>query len=116
MKTQRIELPFPIPLASCFINVGRTRTKSKRYRVYEKLAAAELMARGVKQMKPPYHIDITFCAPDRRKRDADNLFKCLFDTLVKNGVIEDDNNQCIHSASWRWVDEGEPCVVQITSI
>ena len=116
MTTQRITIPFPVPLASCFINVGKTRTKSKRYKAYEKEAAMLLMSQRAKPMKPPYHIDITFRAPDRRKRDADNLFKCLFDTLVKNGIIEDDNNQCIHSASWSWVEDGEPCVVNITSV
>lgn len=114
MNTQRLSIPFPIPLSSCFINVGRTRTKSKRYRSYEKTVAIVLA--GSRQMKPPYHIDIAFCAPDRRKRDADNLFKCLFDTLVKNGILEDDNNQCIHSATWCWVYEADPCVISITSI
>ena len=116
MATQAIGLPYPVPLSSCFINKGKGRTKSPRYRAYEEEAGKMLNAQGARPMKPPYHVTITLCAPDKRKRDADNLFKCLFDTLVKNGIIEDDNNQCIHSGSWAWTEEGEPCTVHITSI
>lgn len=34
-------------------------------------------------------IEVTF--PDRRRRDLDNLNKCLIDSVVKSGVIEDDH-------------------------
>ena len=36
-------------------------------------------------------VDLEFYPPDRRKRDLDNLFKCLFDSLVAAGCIEDDS-------------------------
>ena len=35
---------------------------------------------------------IEFYPPDNRKRDMDNQFKCLLDSLVKAGCIEDDSH------------------------
>lgn len=29
--------------------------------------------------------------PDRRRRDIDNILKCLLDSLVNAGVLEDDS-------------------------
>jgi len=118
MKTQRLELPFPPPLSACFTNkkYGKGRVKTARYRAFENEAGQMLMAQHTRSMKPPYHVDLYFRAPDKRKRDADNLKKATFDVLVKNGIIEDDNNHCIHSGTWQWVDEGPPLMVAITSI
>lgn len=37
-------------------------------------------------------VRIEFYPPDNRKRDLDNQFKCLLDSLVKAGCIEDDSH------------------------
>lgn len=39
----------------------------------------------------PVKIEVEFYPPDRRRRDLDNLFKCLFDSLVNAKAIEDDS-------------------------
>ena len=36
-------------------------------------------------------VEVEFYPPDWRRRDLDNLFKCLFDSLVNAGAIEDDH-------------------------
>jgi Holliday junction resolvase RusA-like endonuclease len=40
-----------------------------------------------------YGVDIYIYVkrPDNRKRDKDNIQKCLFDTIQKAGVIKDDS-------------------------
>ena len=38
------------------------------------------------------HVSITAFPPDRRKRDVDNILKCVLDALGKAGVYTDDSN------------------------
>ena len=119
MKTQRLTLPFPVPLAACFTNqkYGKGRTKTDRYKAYQHEAGQMLMfEQKAKPMQPPYHIDVYLRAPDKRRRDGDNTLKCIFDTCVKFGILKDDSNHEIHSFSVAWVEDGDPCVIQITSV
>ena len=37
------------------------------------------------------HIVLRLYPPDRRKRDMDNIFKCLFDSLEHGRLLENDN-------------------------
>lgn len=39
----------------------------------------------------PVKITLTFHPPDNRRRDLDNLLKCLFDSLKFAGVYADDS-------------------------
>lgn len=50
-------------------------------------------------------LDVTFIVkrPDKRKRDLDNLLKCLLDSLTKGGAWHDDSQ--IVSLTIRWRDE-----------
>lgn len=41
-------------------------------------------------LKKPVRADIFLYPPDKRKRDIDNVLKCLFDVLQHGGAIEDD--------------------------
>lgn len=108
----RLELPFPIPLHACFRNVpGRGRVKTERYAKYSDNAAKELLVQRPGRIKGPVSVHVSLVAPDARARDGDNLLKCLFDTLVKNGVIEDDSNRVIVRHSLTWAGYGPPCVV-----
>jgi Holliday junction resolvase RusA-like endonuclease len=47
------------------------------------------------EMPLPATISLQLCvdlyAPDKRRRDADNILKVLCDSLVKGGLIEDDS-------------------------
>lgn len=61
--------------------------EGRRYR--ETVAA---LARAAKiQAKGPVRICLRLYPPDRRRRDADNLRKALYDALVACGALEDDS-------------------------
>ena len=51
----------------------------------------------------PVRMTILACPPDKRRRDLDNLSKCLCDTAVHLGIIEDDH--WIHELYMRWERE-----------
>ena len=36
-------------------------------------------------------VDIKFIPPDRRRRDVDNILKCLLDSLEKASIYKDDS-------------------------
>ena len=75
-----------------------------------------IMAQGSPKVAGPVVLEVDFTAPDQRARDGDNLLKCVFDTLVKAGVIEDDNNRVILASSFRWVDAQTPCRVTVRPV
>ena len=109
-----LSLPFPVPLHACFIkSKGGSGIPSKRYEAYKVEAAKRIQKQGAPKVAGPVRIEIRLCAPDRRKRDGDNLMKCLFDTLVNNRVIEDDSNDIVRGFSVEWVADSDPCLVFI---
>lgn len=115
--TVSLNMPFPVPLASCFIkSKGGGGIPTKRYKAYRANAAQMITAQGSPKVAGPVVVEIELTAPDRRKRDADNLMKCVFDNLVKAGVIEDDNNRVVRAFSVRWVETGRPCYVTIRKV
>ena len=108
------ELPFPVPLAACFIkSKGGSGIPSERYKAYEREAWGMMLQAGSPRVSGPVSVHFTLCAPDRRKSDGDNLLKCLFDTLTHNGVIEDDNNAFVRHFSLEWIEQGQPCQVVV---
>lgn len=88
----------PVPLSACFVNVARNgRADSPRYKMFkadvdEHLAKMKL--RGA-LMRPMFStnvaVDFTVRKPDGRRRDIDNLTKCLCDTLTRNFILKDDS-------------------------
>lgn len=110
----RVDLPFPIPLHACFRNVaGRGRVRTERYLKYSANASKELLVQRPGKCVGPVSISVSLVAPDARARDGDNLLKCIFDTLVHNGIIEDDSNRVIVRHSLTWAPYGPPCTVII---
>ncbi|APX88668.1 hypothetical protein BV394_02080 [Brevirhabdus pacifica] len=115
--TISLNLPFPVPLSACFHNVrGRGRATTPRYAAYQREAGKMILAQGSPKVAGPVVLEVDFTAPDRRARDGDNLLKCVFDTLVKAGVIEDDNNRVIVASSFRWVHDQTPCRVTVRPV
>lgn len=61
---------------------GRTYRKTVADYVMESRTAAALSGRLA--------VELFVYPPDRRRRDLDNVSKCLFDSLTKAGVWKDD--------------------------
>jgi Holliday junction resolvase RusA-like endonuclease len=83
-------LKIQLPLKPISVNVafsGR-HFKTPAYKIFEE-AIFYLLPRNKKvlgEVKITYH----FYLKNYKRADLDNVFKCLNDTLVKFGVIEDD--------------------------
>ena len=111
-----INLPFPVPLRACFLkSKGGSGIPSKRYAAYGREATGMILEQGAPKVSGPVRVEISLCAPDRRRRDGDNLMKCLFDTLVRNRVIEDDSNAVVTGFSVEWVADAAPCRVRVVA-
>lgn len=59
-------------------------------RKFHKLVQHLFAESGQRKISGPVAVMLDFYPPDRRKRDLDNQFKCLFDSIVNAGCIEDD--------------------------
>jgi len=86
-----IKLPFPIPVNAMYANRKGGRRKSDRYKAWIDEAQWMLNTQYLRVIKGTYSIHIKVKRPDNRRRDIDNLIKCVSDILVTNGVIEDDS-------------------------
>lgn len=110
----RIELPFPVPLHALFVkHKGGGGIPSSRYKSYGREAWAAIAQQKPGKLKGEVSVFARLVAPDKRARDADNLGKCLLDTLKTNGIIEDDSNRYVKRLTYEWAADGPPCVVLI---
>ena len=85
---------------------------SKRFTDWEKPALQELASqfRGLSVTGYPISMTMVFYNGDRRRHDLDNQSSSILDTLVKSGVIEDDNQNFVESLqlSYGGVDKDNP--------
>ena len=76
-------------------------------RKFHELVRHRFAESGQRKISGSVAIWLDFYPPDRRKRDLDNQFKCLFDSLVRAGCIDDDSQiQVIHAFKREVVDGG----------
>lgn len=114
--TFRLKLPFPPSVNNLFNTVGRRRIPTEFYQAWQRECRGEIMVQKVRPITGPVHVRIDLVAPDNRRRDADNCAKGVIDTLVKAGLIEDDDNRFLRRLNIGWELEGSPCTVTVTSI
>lgn len=74
------------------------------------------MIARLKPYREPVRICIELRAPDRRRRDCDNYYKCVLDLLVKFRIIIDDSRDFVLNVSGFWGDasKGAGATVTIT--
>lgn len=76
-------------------------------RKFHELVRHRFAESGQRKISGAVEVWLDFYPPDRRKRDLDNQFKCLFDSLVRAGCIDDDSQiQVIHAFKREVVDGG----------
>lgn len=93
MDVLRFELPYPPSINHYYV---RARSgvvlgeEGRRYRrdVYYLLHQYRQAFTGDKKLS----VTINLYPPDKRKRDIDNILKCLLDSMEYANVYENDNN------------------------
>lgn len=103
MSSACLKLPFPpsankywrsrivVPRSGkAFVNTYVSED-AKRYRRNVAAAVVEWLGRVPTPTVEPVKLDVLVYQPDRRKRDADNLLKCLLDSLTHAAVWLDDS-------------------------
>ena len=71
-------LPYPVSVNGAFKLHNGARL-SKSYRAWRDAAGIELLSQRPQKMAGRVHVSIAFRAPDRRRRDIDNLLKAVLD-------------------------------------
>jgi crossover junction endodeoxyribonuclease RusA len=114
MTEAAINLPFPVSVNALFMNVYRRgRVKTPAYREWLEEAGWMLKSQPVKPFDCPVEIHAVVCPPDKRKRDLDNLWKCVLDLLCQHKIIKDDSFDCVRALYISWVEDGKPCTVTV---
>lgn len=97
-------LPYPPTVNNMFENNsrGRGRRKSDGYVSWISEAGARLTKEKIKKCNGKVYVSISAKAPDKRKRDIDNIIKPILDLLVSYRVIDADDSSCLTGLSIRW--------------
>lgn len=86
-----LSLPLPPSANHYYRRVGRATLISRAGREYRAGVKAALLAMGAPSVTGPITVLVTVFPPDRRRRDLDNLLKCLLDSLQHGGLYRDDS-------------------------
>ena len=86
-----LSLPLPPSANHYYRRVGRATLISRAGREYRTGVKAALLAMGAPSVTGPLTVLVTVYPPDRRRRDLDNLLKCLLDSLQHGGLYRDDS-------------------------
>lgn len=84
------DLPFAPSLNRYYRHVGPRVLISREGRLYRRMVVSRLGGLFEK-FSEAVSLSLDCYPPDRRRRDVDNILKCLLDSLVGAGVIEDDS-------------------------
>ena len=86
-----LSLPLPPSANHYYRRVGRATLISRAGREYRAAVKSALLAMGSPSVTGPLTVLVTVYPPDRRRRDLDNLLKCLLDSLQHGGLYRDDS-------------------------
>ena len=83
---------------------------SRKYKDYEKAAAAFLLPRPAAPIDRPVNVKCLFYMPTRRIVDLTNLLEAADDVLVYAGILADDNSRIVvgHDGSRVLYDKDNP--------
>tara|TARA_R110002126_G_C10379499_1_gene494117 strand:- start:423 stop:845 length:423 start_codon:yes stop_codon:yes gene_type:complete len=82
-----LELSVPPTVNNYYAQVGKRRVITKKGRIYKE-AVSRL---NVTKLTGRIGVTVELFAKDKRRRDLDNILKCLLDSLGGCGVYEDDS-------------------------
>ena len=86
-----LRLPYPPSVNTMWNTQHGHRVLSKKGRLYRQEAATLcLLAQLPRPLLLPVRIRVDMCAPDRRRRDLDNIFKAVGDALQDAAALAND--------------------------
>lgn len=86
-----LKLPWPPTANTYYRRVGNRTLISRKGRAYRKLVAQLALAQRWPSLgEERLGVELFAYLPDRRRRDLDNLQKCLLDALQHAGLYDDD--------------------------
>lgn len=86
-----LTLPWP-PSVNHYWRTWRGRMLiSRKGRAYREQVGAILQAAGVRTQSGSLAVHVELYPPDKRKRDVDNTFKAIGDSLQHGGAFQDDS-------------------------
>jgi crossover junction endodeoxyribonuclease RusA len=91
LDTITIELPWPPSANTYWRRNGNTYFITPKGIAYRKLALIECRGYSCFDSTKRLRVEIDAYPPDKRRRDLDNLGKCILDSL--QGLIYDDDSQ-----------------------
>lgn len=86
-----LELPWPPSVNHYYRHVGPRVLISKEGRLYRDAVATRIRSSGIKKFDGDVELSIQLYPPDNRRRDVDNVLKCVMDTLTIGGLYADDS-------------------------
>ena len=86
-----LDLPYPPSLNRYYRSFGGRVVISREGRRYTESVVSVLSSCGMTEIRKKVRMRIDVYPPDARRRDIDNILKCLLDSLVKGGALEDDS-------------------------
>ena len=86
-----LTLPYPPSINHYWRKVGPGVLVSKEGRLYRERVRNLLADSGAAPMRGRLRLNVVVYMPDRRRRDLDNILKCLADSLVHAGAMLDDS-------------------------
>lgn len=85
------DLPFPPSLNRYYRHWGARVLISAAGRKYREVVVARIKEEGIEKIHGDVELTVDAYPPDARRRDADNLEKCLWDSLTAGGLVDDDS-------------------------
>ncbi|MBQ3748065.1 MAG: RusA family crossover junction endodeoxyribonuclease [Kiritimatiellae bacterium] len=89
MEALEFDLPWPPSVNNYYRHVGPRVLISRAGRKYRTMVVSRLG--GLKKLSGAVSLSLECYPPDRRRRDLDNLLKCLQDSITAAGVLDDDS-------------------------
>ena len=85
-----VKLPYPPSVNHYYRHVGPRTLISREGRLYRDRVCAILRADGVRPLDGCLILEVELYPPDARRRDLDNVQKCLWDALAHGQAYWDD--------------------------
>jgi len=108
---RRITLPYPPSLNTYYRYVNGRVLISRKGRAYK-----EMIAHIMRHMAPsdhPVELNVEVFPPDKRKRDLDNLLKCLCDSMQGHAYRNDSQIHKLTMEKFEPIDKKGRLIVEI---